>query len=275
MMKPSAKLKRLDDPSPAAPLFEGCEETMVWSCLQSVMGEILVAVPDEETAGERTAEEGQEHPVSACAHLANFYFFAGEPQEEMLLAWSEMYHGALEGEFVILVPLNKAWERLMDIKLSDAEKGVRYAIKKEAKFDRSHLESLAAGLPADMELRRIDGKLYDACLSESWSEDFVRTFASREDFLEKAVGVVCLKNGEILAGCSAYSRYADGIEVEVDTREDQRRKHLATCCAAALILECLDRGLYPSWDAMNRESVGLAEKLGYEFSHEYPVFMYG
>ncbi|MDD7004979.1 MAG: GNAT family N-acetyltransferase, partial [Clostridiales bacterium] len=38
------------------------------------------------------------------------------------------------------------------------------------------------------------------------------------------------------------------------------------------ILECLDRGLYPSWDAQNLGSLSLAKKLGYEFSHEYPAY---
>ena len=34
------------------------------------------------------------------------------------------------------------------------------------------------------------------------------------------------------------------------------------CCASALILHCLDRGLYPSWDAATPISVALAERLG-------------
>ncbi|MCR5466821.1 MAG: GNAT family N-acetyltransferase [Lachnospiraceae bacterium] len=40
----------------------------------------------------------------------------------------------------------------------------------------------------------------------------------------------------------------------------------------ALILRCLAEGLYPSWDAQNRISVHLAEKLGYEFDHEYTAY---
>ena len=38
------------------------------------------------------------------------------------------------------------------------------------------------------------------------------------------------------------------------------------------LLECDKRGLYPNWDAANKMSVGLAEKLGYHFSHEYVVY---
>jgi len=47
---------------------------------------------------------------------------------------------------------------------------------------------------------------------------------------------------------------------------------LAYVCAAKLILECLDRNLYPSWDAQNEISVALAEKLGYHFSHTYTAY---
>lgn len=45
-----------------------------------------------------------------------------------------------------------------------------------------------------------------------------------------------------------------------------------TACGAALILQCLQRGLYPSWDAANMESVALAEKLGYVLDHPYITF---
>ena len=38
------------------------------------------------------------------------------------------------------------------------------------------------------------------------------------------------------------------------------------------LLQCLEEDLYPSWDAQNMLSVHLAEKLGYEFDHEYTVY---
>ena len=84
--------------------------------------------------------------------------------------------------------------------------------------------------------------------------------------------MVILKDGMSVAGASSYTRYRDGIEIEVDTVPAERRKHLATVACSALILDCLDEGLYPSWDAQNLNSVRLAEKLGYEFDHEYVVY---
>jgi len=71
---------------------------------------------------------------------------------------------------------------------------------------------------------------------------------------------------------SSYSSYKGGIEIQIDTREDCRRKGLATVCGARLILECLSRDLYPSWDAQNQWSVSLAGKLGYRFDHAYIAY---
>lgn len=66
--------------------------------------------------------------------------------------------------------------------------------------------------------------------------------------------------------------YRDGIEIEIDTREDYRRKGLALACGTKLILECIKRNLYPSWDAQNKGSVALAEKLDYNFDKEYIAY---
>ncbi len=84
--------------------------------------------------------------------------------------------------------------------------------------------------------------------------------------------MVVMKSGRIVAGASSYARYNEGIEIEVDTVAEERRKGLATITCAALILRCLDEGLYPSWDAQNMNSVHLAEKLGYEYDHEYTAY---
>ena len=104
------------------------------------------------------------------------------------------------------------------------------------------------------------------------TRDFVSPFESKEKYLELGRGMVILKDGKIVAGASSYTRYKEGIEIEVDTVEAERRKGLATIVCAALILRCLKEGLYPSWDAQNMNSVRLAEKLGYEFDHEYVVY---
>ena len=61
-------------------------------------------------------------------------------------------------------------------------------------------------------------------------------------------------------------------EIQIDTKEEYRRKGLALICGAKLIIECLNKELYPSWDAQNMESVKLSEKLGYHFDKEYTAY---
>lgn len=231
-------------------LFLGWEETLITSCLQGIMGKIFVTDPAA--------------PRAAMAFLGCFAFFAGEPDAELV-------RGKPEG-FVIMTPQNEAWGALIEECFPNAEKRVRYAIRKDTSFDRALLRRYAASLPEGYELRRLDGALYDRCLADPVTEDFVSCFETRERFLKLGRGVVVLKNGELVAGASSYSRYREGIEIEVDTVRAERRKHLATAACAALILQCLEEGLYPSWDAQNWGSVCLAEKLGYRFSHEYTVY---
>jgi predicted GNAT family acetyltransferase len=77
----------------------------------------------------------------------------------------------------------------------------------------------------------------------------------------------------LVAGASSYSVYSGGIEIEIDTKPEYRRKGLATACGSKLILECLKRGLYPSWDAYDLRSAALAKKLGYQIDRPYVVFI--
>jgi RimJ/RimL family protein N-acetyltransferase len=47
---------------------------------------------------------------------------------------------------------------------------------------------------------------------------------------------------------------------------------LATACAAAMLRDCMARGITVHWDAQNAASRRLAEKLGFVTDWEYPVY---
>ena len=243
-------LYELTDTSKAARLFEGWKETLIYSCLQKVMGKIFVTDLDS--------------PKSAMAFVGCFAFYAGEPDKVLVLN--------KPAGFVIMTPQNKAWEACIEECFPAAKKVTRYAIKKDTRFDQKLLKSMVAELPDGYELKDIDERIYDMCAAAPMTRDFVSSFESKEEYLDKGRGMVILKSGRIVAGASSYTRYKEGIEIEVDTAEEERRKGLATVACAALILRCLEEGLYPSWDAQNRISVHLAEKLGYEFDHEYTAY---
>jgi len=53
-----------------SPLFKDQEETLIWSCLQKIMGKIY--------ANDSTS------PTAAMAVIGDFTFFAGEPNKELV-----------------------------------------------------------------------------------------------------------------------------------------------------------------------------------------------
>jgi hypothetical protein len=240
----------LADTSKAAALFEGWDETLIYSCLQKVMGRVFVT--------------DLEQPKSAIAFIGCFAFYGGEPERELV-----MYR--LAG-FVIMTPQNEAWAELIEECWPSAKKKVRYAIRKDTRFDAAMLKRMADAVPKGYELRKIDSEVYDQCLQNPDTRDFVSSFESKEAYLSLGLGMALMKDGRIVSGASSYSRYIEGIEIEVDTVPEERARGLATIVCAALILNCLEEGLYPSWDAHNMGSVHLAEKLGYEFDHEYIAY---
>lgn len=87
------------------------------------------------------------------------------------------------------------------------------------------------------------------------------------------LGVIALRDGVPAAGASSYAVWDGGIEIQIDTRPDLRRRGLALSCGARLILTCLDQGLLPSWDAHDRRSAALAEKLGYPPGPPLPRYL--
>ena len=204
-------------------IFEDWNETIVWSCLQGIMGEIHTNLSED----------------AAMAILGDFAFFAGNPSEELIRFKPE----SSKRDFIIMVPRNAMWADLIEKCYKDkAEKVIRYAIKKEADiFDVEKLKQAAASLPDGYELKVIQEAEYNMCQENGWANDLVSQYKDYK-YLQR-----------VRLGCGYF-------------------KGLAYVSGAKLILECLKRDLYPSWDAQNKCSAALAEKLGYHFSHEYAAY---
>lgn len=235
-------------------IFENWNETIIWSCLQGVMGEVHTNSTED----------------AAMALLGDFIFYAGNLSEELIRFKPE----SCKQDFIIMVPKNDEWAELIEKYHGDkAKKVIRYAMKKESDiFDIAKLEQAVLSLPEGFELKLIEESEYNMCRSNAWANDLVSQYKDYAMYKKSGLGAVALKDGELVAGASSYSTYDKGIEIEIDTREDHRRKGLAYACGAKLILECLKKNIYPSWDAQNKLSVALAKKLGYHFSHEYVAY---
>ncbi len=243
----------VSDTNKVSSLFGNWQETLIWSCLQGIMGKIYA--------------DDLNFPTAAMAIIGDFTFFAGEPNIELV---SYKPDWCIQN-FMIMIPQNESWKNaIIDFYGKKAAVISRYAIKKEPHiFDQKKLEKAVASLPKQYKLSMIDENLYQMCKAEAWSADFVSLFPNYENYCKLGIGTVICKENIIISGASSYSRYKEGIEIEIDTREEYRHKGFAYICGANLILECLKRNLYPSWDAQNKISVALAEKLGYHYSHTY------
>lgn len=247
---------RIQDGKKVEALFYHWQETLIWSCLQGVMGQIYGDDPEQ--------------PEAAMCLLGDFCFLAGRPKRELVIQKPKEH----SWDFMILVPQNEQWGKLIEECWQEkARKVTRYALKKEPQvFEREKLWKAVEALPREYELRKIGKELYTWCREHSWSRDLVSQYPSYQDYEDLGLGFMVLKDGIPAAGASSYSSYAGGIEIEIDTKEEYRRKGLAYACGARLILECLNRGLYPSWDAQNLGSLALAEKLGYHYAHDYTAY---
>lgn len=231
-------------------LFDGHQDTLILSCLQGHMG--------------YANADNDENPTAAQIVVGDFCFFAGVPSVEL----------AKKAAAPIIAPMSADWEPVIEATLSGrVQKGLRYSIKKETDiFDIEKLRAFSQSLDESFQIKLIDKNIYNQAMSESWSRDLCSVFSDFDDYHARGHGVAALHDGKLVAGASSYSVYDGGIEIEIDTNTDYRRRGLATACGARLILECLQRGLYPSWDAHDLRSVALAEKLGYHMDKPYNVY---
>lgn len=120
----------LTDPKTAIPLFNNWEETIIWSCLQGIMGNIYA--------------NDSSNPTAAMAVLGDFTFFAGEPSTE-LVAYKPSW---CTQDFMIMIPQNEDWKNtIMQIYDSKAKIVSRYATKKEPDiFDNERLYKIGANI---------------------------------------------------------------------------------------------------------------------------------
>ncbi|MBK3496405.1 GNAT family N-acetyltransferase [Viridibacillus sp. YIM B01967] len=236
-------------------MFEGFDSTILRSFLQGHMGTAWVNDPENPTVGQII--------------LGIFAFYAGDPNATET---EELLHNLPE-DILVIVNTDEWKKRIETVHKGSFDKFQRYRFKKNPEdLNSSYLETLLSKLPEEYELKRINASIANDPSLHEISEDFTGQFDSIEDYLNRGVGFAILHRGQVVCGASSYSIYDDGIEIEVGTHLNHRRKGLATIASSALMLDCLARGKYPSWDAANPESAKLAKQLGYIYEGAYDTY---
>ncbi|EJS03499.1 hypothetical protein IKM_02672 [Bacillus mycoides] len=236
-------------------MFEDFNNVVLLSYLQGHMGNAWV--------------NDLENPTVAQITVGIFTFYAGDPNAKE----TEALLRNIPERILVIVNSDQWKKRLETFHERKIDKFLRYKFKRNAEvFNRSKLQSFITALPKGYELRKIDEHIANNPTLHNVSEDFTSQFRSIDDYVNRGIGYSILYNGEVVCGASSYSIYNDGIEIEVATDLDHRRKGLATVVCATLILDCLEKGRYPNWDAANSTSIKLAEKLGYVFDKAYDTY---
>ena len=243
----------------AAALFEGWRQPMILAVLEGAFGRVITA---------------SARPRAALLDAGDFLFLAGapdEPETEALLkGWRDGHR-----DFRLLVPCTSGCGRLIETVFgADTPKATRYSFRQsDEHFDRAALKRMADAVPQGVSIAPVGRELYEKALGDQWSRDWCSCFRDAEDYLRRGLGFSALYQGELIAGASSYMACSGGIEIQVDTRSDWRRRGIAAACSARLILECLQRGLHPGWDAASPASAALAQKLGYLPAGEYTAWL--
>lgn len=208
-------------------------------------------------------------PTAAQIFVGSFCFLSGVPDEALVRNLPAEMPALL-----LMVPRQAAWCPLIERVYGARAVRIERYLTEEAPglFDRARLRIYCEALPAGYRLMPIEELLYTETRKEEWSYDLTSQFPTYSQYKKYGLGFAVLWQGRPVAGASSYVRYDDGIEIEIDTAPAHRRKGLATACGARLILACLERGLYPCWDAHDLRSAALAGKLGYSVRHGYTTY---
>lgn len=134
---------------------------------------------------------------------------------------------------------------------------------------KQKLKEFCENLNSEYEVKTIDERIYK--LIKADDED-PKQMKITDDYMNKGIGVCCFRDDEIVGICSSNIIYKDGIEINIRVKEGYKHKGIGTAMASKLILMCLEKGIYPSWDAANLTSLELAKKLGYNYDSEYTIY---
>ncbi len=232
--------------------FQDIKFYMAKTALEGYMGEVFV--------------DNIEKPEFSFAFVERLCFIDGNPK-------SKLAQKALEeiDEYYKVIIADEKWFELIEkVYKNNLEISSRYAIKKDTKFNRKLLSEYIEKMDSHYKIKKIDKKMYNLIQK---TDSYVTNLGMSEQYEKNGIGFCVLnKNGEIVAVITSDGIFNGGIDVNIKVKDTDRRKGIATAISAKMILECISQNLYPSWDAANLNSVGLAQKLGYELDCEYRIY---
>lgn len=240
-------------------IFSKCEDSCILSALSGMAGMLYV--------------DDEKNPEIYVVRVSDYCFLAGNSNAKTAGDCIRFIDSLFSDEYNIRC-VDEGFEKVIEkVYGNRADKYSRFATVKSFEYmDFDKLSDNVKSLDKKFSLALIDEKYFNLCKKKEWMKDFVISYETYDRWEKTGLGVLILNDGEPVAGASSYSAYPGGIEIEIITREDYRKRGLALISGSALLLECKKRGLIASWDAAHERSLRLAEKLGYKFLYKYDIY---
>lgn len=239
-------------------LCKSKEDITLRSCVEGHLGKVWV--------------DNDDNPQIAIVMAADFCYLLGYLNERIAGVLNHKILNNCKGK--VIVTDDDLWISVIkNYYPDDFKKFSRYKMKFEPDIiQREQLHDYIMAVEPNYKVKRQDESIYSKALNNGFTADFCCFFSSMEEFLLHGIGYFILDEGEIISGASSYTYCEGSIEITIGTLMEYRRKGLALACASKLILECMDKRIYPNWEAANMNSVALAEKLGYIFEKEFLAY---
>ncbi len=230
--------------------FRACPrvDTALDSAVEGQFGKAFVDVVDS--------------PSAFALTVGPFWYFAGDATGGAALAMLS----ALP-RFGLLMPSTAGW-----LDAARALHGSAWQAFPRFSFSATQLSGPAlAGLLAASRhhVVALDAAAVDRLAAGSEPILDLTDFDSTDDFLARSYGFAVFDGERVMGLAYASLVCSHSIEVSVFVDEPYRRRGVATAVSAALLIESLERGLRPNWDAANLASCALAQKLGFTPSGTY------
>ncbi len=217
----------------------------------------------EERSPVRLLTDCRAQPHSAAVIMGDFALLYGQADPQLLAGF------ARPG---LLLIGSREWQQLAQERFAcRSYQRQRFLLRPDERL-LHHLQQLARPVPGTR-LEPIGERWFSDCRSREWAADFCSQFACFTDYARWGRGILLIQNDEPVSGASSYLVSRTGFTIQVQTRQDCQRKGYAKTVAAALILEAIQQGLYPDWDADNDASAALAVQLGYTPQERYTTVL--
>lgn len=211
--------------------------------------------------------DDQDDPKSLCIHMQIFWYFAGDPHTK----WAKRMITQIP-PYDFIMPSAPGWlEEIQKVHGERLQPYTRFSFSAES-LSCDHLDALWEASAHKGMIRAMDAESIKALSSTCGNAFEIDVFASTQDFLDRGFGFGAWQGNQVIGAAYTTLVSRKGMEVSIWVTERQRQRGIATTLASRFLMESLDRGLEPHWDAANSESVKLAKKLGYTFTGTYDAY---